>query len=126
MWLSNAPVNLATNDIKIADAIAKRVRYIGGGLRYVKALGVELKERGIVQVSMNMTDYSKTSLYQSYEMIKIEAKRYGVNIVGTEIIGLTAMDALIDAALYYLQVEHFSSSQIIENRLLENSESLKI
>ena len=102
------------------------MRYIGGGLRYVKALGVELKERGIVQVSMNMTDYSKTSLYQSYEMIKIEAKRYGVNIVGTEIIGLTAMDALIDAALYYLQVEHFSSSQIIENRLLENSESLKI
>ena len=112
-------VNLATNDLSIADKIAKKVRYIGGGLRFVKAMGVDLTERGIVQVSMNMTDYTKTSLYQSYEMVKMEAKRYGVNVVGTEIVGLTPMAALMDVASYYLQIENFEFSQIIEARLLE-------
>ena len=112
-------VNLATNDLSIADKIAKKVRYIGGGLRFVKAMGVDLTERGIVQVSMNMTDYTKTALYQSYEMVKMEAKRYGVNVVGTEIVGLTPMAALMDVASYYLQIENFEFSQIIEARLLE-------
>ena len=112
-------VNLATNDLSIADKIAKKVRFLGGGLRFVKAMGVDLTERGIVQVSMNMTDYTKTSLYQSYEMVKMEAKRYGVNIVGTEIVGLTPMAALMDVASYYLQIENFEFSQIIEARLLE-------
>ncbi len=112
-------VNLDTNDLSIADAIAKKVRFIGGGLRFVKGMGVDLAERGIVQVSMNMTDYTKTALYQSYEMVKMEAKRYGVNVVGTEIVGLTPMEALMDVASYYLQIENFKFEQIIEARLLE-------
>ena len=69
---------------------------------------------------MNMTDYTKTSLYQSYEMVKMEAKRYGVSIVGTEIVGLTPMEALLNVASYYLQIENFDVSQVIENRLLQD------
>ncbi len=103
----------------LADKIAKKVRYIGGGLRYVKAMGVELIERNIVQVSMNMTDYTKTSLYQAYEMVKMEALRYGVPVVGTEVIGLAPMASLLDVASYYLQIENFDYRQIIESRLLE-------
>ena len=112
-------VNLGTNNKDIADKIAKKVRYIGGGLRYVKAMGVELTERNIVQVSMNMTDYTKTSLYQAYEMVKMEALRYGVPVVGTEVIGLAPMASLLDVASYYLQIENFDYRQIIESRLLE-------
>lgn len=111
-------VNLGTDNIEIADAIARKVRYIGGGLRYCKAIGVDLKERGIVQVSMNMTNYTKTSLYQAYELIKVEARRYGVNVVGSELIGILPARALIDVAVYYLGVENFSEEQILENRLL--------
>lgn len=111
-------VNLGTDNIEIANAIARKVRYIGGGLRYCKAIGVDLKERGIVQVSMNMTNYTKTSLYQAYELIKVEARRYGVNVVGSELIGILPAQALIDVAVYYLGVENFSEEQILENRLL--------
>ncbi|QSQ08918.1 Glutamate formimidoyltransferase [Koleobacter methoxysyntrophicus] len=111
-------VNLGTDNIEIADAIARKVRYIGGGLRYCKAIGVDLKERGIVQISMNMTNYTKTSLYQAYELIKVEARRYGVNVVGSELIGILPAQALIDVAVYYLGVENFSEEQILENRLL--------
>jgi len=112
-------VNLDTSNLEIASSIAKKVRFMGGGLRFCKALGVELKERGIVQVSMNMTDYTKTALYRSYELVKIEAKRYGVNVVGTEVIGLLPMEALIDTAVYYLGVENFSMDQIFETRIVE-------
>lgn len=112
-------VNLGTNNKDVADKIAKKVRFIGGGLRYVKAMGVELTERDIVQVSMNMTDYTKTSLYQAYEMVKMEALRYGVPVVGTEVIGLAPMASLLDVASYYLQIENFDYRQIIESRLLE-------
>ncbi len=112
-------VNLSTNDLEIANKIAKSVRFMGGGLRYCKAIGIELKDRGIVQVSMNMTDYTKTALYRSFELVKIEAKRYGVHIVGSEIIGLLPMEALIDTAVYYLGVEDFSMEQILENRMME-------
>jgi glutamate formiminotransferase len=112
-------VNLDTNNLTIANDIAKKVRYISGGLPYCKGIGVELKERGIVQVSMNMTDYTKTALYRSFELIKIEAKKYGVNIVGSEIIGLVPMEALIDAAVYYLGIENFSMEQVLEARIME-------
>ncbi len=112
-------VNLNTPNKDIADKIAKKVRYIGGGLRYVKAMGVSLQDRGIVQVSMNMTDYTKTSLYQSFEMVKMEAARYGVSVVGSEVIGLAPMASLIDVASYYMQIENFDFRQIIESRLLE-------
>lgn len=112
-------VNLQTSDINIADYVAKRVRHIGGGLRFTKAMGVELKERGIVQISMNMTDYTKTSLYQALEMVRSEAKRFGVNVVGTEIIGLLPMAALIQSVEYYMGIENFSMDQILETRIME-------
>jgi glutamate formiminotransferase len=112
-------VNLNTNSMDIANKIARNVRFLNGGLRYCKAIGIELKDRGIVQISMNMTDYTKTALYRSFELIRIEAARYGVSIVGSEIIGLLPMEALIDTAVYYLGVEDFSMEQILENRLME-------
>lgn len=112
-------VNLDTNNITIANDIAKKVRHISGGLRYCKGIGVELKERSIVQVSMNMTDYTKTALYRSFELIKTEARRYGVNVVGSEIIGLVPMEALIDTAAYYLGIENFSMEQVLEARIME-------
>ena len=112
-------VNLDTNKIEIADQIAKKVRHLSGGLRYCKGIGIELKERGIVQVSMNMTDYTKTALYRALELIKIEARRYGVNVVGSEIIGLVPTEALVDTAAYYLGLDGFSMEQVLEARLLE-------
>ncbi|MCP4371383.1 MAG: glutamate formimidoyltransferase, partial [Deltaproteobacteria bacterium] len=112
-------VNLGTDDIKIAHDIAKSVRHISGGLRYCKAIGIALKERGIVQVSMNMTDYSKTSLYRSFELVRTEAKRYGVNVIGSEIVGLVPMEALIDTAVYYMGIENFNMEQVLESRIWE-------
>lgn len=112
-------VNLGTNDLGIADSIAKKVRFIGGGLRFVKAMGVKLEDRGIVQVSMNLVNYEKTAVYRAYEMVKMEANRYGVNVVGSEVIGLLPMKALIDTAEYYLQIENFSMDQILEKRVAE-------
>ncbi|SES98826.1 glutamate formimidoyltransferase [Anaerobranca gottschalkii] len=112
-------VNLNTSDLTIAEKIAKNVRLSGGGLHSVKAMGVELKERGIVQVSMNMVDYKKTPLYRAVELIKIEAQRYGVSVVGSEIIGLVPMDALVESVEYYLGLENFRKDQILENRLYQ-------
>jgi len=112
-------INLDTNNLEIADNIARSIRYINGGLRYCKAMGVELKERGIVQISINMTDYTKTPLYRAFELVKIEAKRYGVNIIGSEIVGFAPMEALVDTAGYYLCLEKFSTEQILEARMME-------
>jgi glutamate formiminotransferase len=112
-------VNLDTADPAVAERIAKAVRHISGGLRYVKAMGVELKDRGIVQVSINMTDYRKTALYRVFELIRIEARRYGVNVAGSEIVGLVPMEALIDSAAYYLGLENFSMQQVLETRIME-------
>ncbi|MDD4777916.1 MAG: glutamate formimidoyltransferase [Fermentimonas sp.] len=112
-------VNLNTSDIEIATAIAKKVRHIGGGLRFCKAMGVELHERGITQVSMNLTDYTKTSIYRAHEMVRMEAKRYGVTVVGGEVIGLVPMEALVDSAAYYLGLENFSINQVLEAKLME-------
>ena len=106
-------INLDTPSLEIAHGIAKKIRFIGGGLRYCKAMGVELKERGITQVSINMTDYTKTALYQAMEMVRFEARRYGVNVVGSEIIGLVPMAALIDTSAYYLGLENFSMQQVL-------------
>lgn len=112
-------VNLNTADKSIADAIARKVRFIGGGLRYCKAMGVELKDRGIVQVSMNLTDYTKTAVYRAHEMVRMEAKRYGVSVVGSEVIGLVPAAALINCAEYYLGIENFSMDQVLESRIME-------
>lgn len=112
-------VNLGTDNLAIATDIAKKIRFIGGGLRYCKAMGVELKDRGITQVSINMTDYTRTALYRAFELVKVEARRYGVPVVGSEIIGLVPMEALIDTASYYLGLENFSMDQVLEARIME-------
>ena len=110
-------INLNTPSLEIAHDIAKKIRFIGGGLRYCKAMGVELKDRGITQVSINMTDYTRTDLYRAFELVRVEARRYGVSIVGSEIIGLVPMEALIDTASYYLGLENFSMEQVLEARM---------
>jgi len=112
-------VNLNTDKLEIADAIARKVRFLGGGLRFCKAMGVELTDRGVVQVSMNLTDFTKTAIYRAHELVRIEANRYGVSVVGAEIIGLVPMDALIDTAAYYLGLEGFSTKQVLETHLME-------
>jgi glutamate formiminotransferase len=112
-------VNLGTADLEIANDIARKVRHLSGGLRYCKAIGIELKDRGIVQVSINMTDYTRTALYRVFELIRIEARRWGVPVVGSEIVGLVPMAALIDTAAYYLQLENFTSEQVLESRIYE-------
>ncbi|MGK4025131.1 glutamate formimidoyltransferase [Bacteroides fragilis] len=112
-------INLSTDNLEIATKIAKNIRHINGGLRYVKAMGVELKERNITQVSINMTDYTRTALYRAFELVRIEARRYGVTILGSEIVGLVPMEALIDTASYYLGLENFSMRQVLESRIME-------
>lgn len=112
-------VNLDTSDIEIANKIAKNVRGSSGGLKFCKGMGVELKERNIVQVSMNMVNYEKTPLFRVFDMIEREANRYGVNVIGSEIIGLVPAQALIDCADYYLKMENFMSNQVLENRINE-------
>ena len=110
-------INLGTDKLDIAKAIAKLVRHSSGGFRYVKAMGVMLEERNIAQVSMNVTDYTQTSLYRIFELVKLEAARYGVPVVGSELIGLSPLKALVDCAEYYLQLEQFRMDQVLETRL---------
>ncbi len=112
-------VNLATKDLAIADRIARAIRHLSGGFRYVKAMGVELADRGIVQVSINMTNFRKTPLHRVFECVRSEAERHGVAIVGSEIVGLTPADALYAAAEHYLRLEGFSPEQVLETKLLE-------
>ena len=114
-------INLATSDLNIAKEIAKVIRESSGGLKFVKSIGVMLEERNLAQVSINMTNYEKTPLYRVFEMVKFEARRYGVAIAGSEIVGLTPANALIDAAKYYLQLEGFDGEkQVLENHLLQS------
>lgn len=110
-------VNLGTSDLAVANAIAKKIRGSSGGFMHVKALGVALEERKIVQVSMNLVDYKKTSVHHAFEFVKREAERYGVAVVGSEIIGLLPMEALVEAAVWYLQVENYKEEQILEKRV---------
>jgi glutamate formiminotransferase len=112
-------INLATRDLAIADRIAKAIRHLSGGFRYVKAMGVELSERGIVQVSINMTNFRKTPLHRVFECVRSEAERHGVAIVGSEIVGLAPAEALYAAAEHYLRLEGFSAEQVLETKLLE-------
>ena len=111
-------INLSTADVAIADKIARVIRQSGGGLTCVKAMGVFLKEKNCAQVSINMTNYCLTPLYRVVEFVRFEAARYGVSIVGTEIVGLVPMRALIDSAEYYLGIENFDpENQVLEYRL---------
>jgi len=110
-------INLATDRLDVAKKIAAAVRHSSGGFRYVKAMGVALGDRGIVQVSMNLTNYEKTPMHRVFEAVRREAERYGVSILESEIIGLTPEAALIAAAEHYLQLQRFSADQILERRL---------
>ncbi len=112
-------VNLDTPNIDIASKISKAVRHSGGGYRFIKAGPVEIPERNITQVTMNLTDYTRTSMYRAYEAINMEARRYGVNVVGSEIVGLCPMEALVDVASYYLGLEGFSMDKVLETNLME-------
>ena len=112
-------VNLRTTDLSIADRIARSVRYINGGYRYVRAIGLELEGTGMVQVSMNLVNYAKTPIPRVLETIRSEAGRHGVNVAGTELIGPVPLGALDEVLKHYLQVHGFSMDQIIETALLD-------
>lgn len=110
-------INLNTNRLDVAKKIAAAIRHSSGGFRFVKAAGFELKDRGVVQVSMNLTNYEKTPIFRVFETVKREADRYGVSILESEIVGLVPAAALNACAEYYLQVAGFSPAQILENKL---------
>jgi glutamate formiminotransferase len=110
-------INLATDRLDVAKAIASAVRHSSGGLRYVKAMGLALEDRGIVQVSMNLTNFEKTPVFRVFEMVKREAARYGVHVLESEIVGLIPAAALTQSAAWYLQVSDFKADQVLENAL---------
>jgi glutamate formiminotransferase len=110
-------INLATNRLDVAKAIARSIRQSSGGLPFVKAIGVTLGERGIVQVSMNLTNYEKTPLVQVFDAVAREAGRYGVSILESEIIGLVPAAALGEGDDIHLQLEGFTPRQVLENQL---------
>jgi len=110
-------INLATDRLDVAKKIAAAIRHSSGGYRYVKAAGFKLDDRGIVQVSMNLTNYEKTPIFRVFETVKREAARYGVAILESEVVGLIPSAALNAAAEYYLQIEGFKADQVLENKL---------
>ena len=112
-------VNLRTENLEIAQKIAKAVRQINGGYRFVRAIGLSLEDQKMVQVSMNLTHYQKTPIPRVFETIRSEAARYGVNVAGTELVGPVPLGALEEVLKHYLQVHDFSMDQIIENALIE-------
>lgn len=113
-------VNLDTSDLEIANKIARAIRGSNGGFQYCKAIGVMLEERNIAQVSMNLVNYEGTPIYYAFEMIRALADRYGVKIIGSELVGLTPAKALLDCAEYYLKMEGFDCrKQVMEYRLLD-------
>src|SRR5581483_8213989 len=110
-------INLATDRLDVAKKIAAGIRNSSGGFRFVKAAGFKLDDRGIVQVSMNLTNYEKTPIFRVFETVKREAARYGVSILESEIVGLVPSAALAAAAEFYLQLEGFKPEQVLENKL---------
>ena len=110
-------INLASDRLDVAKRIAAAIRHSSGGYRYVKAAGFKLEDRGIVQVSMNLTNYEKTPIFRVFETVKREAARYGVSILESEIVGLIPSAALNAAAEFYLQIEGFKPDQVLENKL---------
>lgn len=110
-------VNLRTTDVRVAKRIAKAIRESDGGLPAVRAKGFDLPDRGLVQVSMNMVDYRRTSLVRAFEEIRRLASKEGIDIEGSEIIGLVPLDALIEGAVHYLKLTKFDREQLLEARL---------
>lgn len=116
-------INLATPDVEIARRIAQAIRHSSGGLRHVKAMGLLLEDRRQAQVSINMTDFRRTPLHRVFEMVRSEAERHGVAIVGSEIVGLVPQDALLQAAEHYLRLEKFDAGLVLERRLESSVEA---
>lgn len=112
-------VNLNTKDLAIADQIARGVRNLSGGYRFVRAIGVNLSEQGLVQVSMNLTNYTKTPIHRVMETIRSEAARFGVAVVSSEFVGPLPLAALEELVRFYLQAHDFAVGQVIETNLLE-------
>jgi glutamate formiminotransferase len=112
-------INLGTRNLEIARTIGKGIRESSGGLVNVQAMGVDLAEQGLVQVSMNLLDYTRTPIHRAFELVRAEAERYGVPIVGSEVVGLVPVDALLGAADFYLRLTAFRREQVLELRLLE-------
>jgi glutamate formiminotransferase len=110
-------INLATDRLDVARRIATAIRMSSGGFRFVKAMGLALEDRGIVQVSMNLTNFEKTPIHRVFETVKREAARYGVAVLESEVVGLLPAAALVQAAEYYLQLEGFRADQVLETRL---------
>jgi glutamate formiminotransferase len=110
-------VNLGTPNVEVAKAIAKSMRAKTGGLQNVKALGVMLHERNLAQVTMNVVDPFQTPLYRVLELVRLEAARYGVPVLGSEVVGLVPLAVIVETARYYLQLEGFRDDQVLESRL---------
>ncbi len=110
-------INLGTSDVKIAKRIANAIREARGGYKYVRAMGVMIEDRNVAQVTINMINYAGTPLHRVFETVKSEAARYGVNVIGSEIVGLVPMQALIDVADFYLRLENFDRKQVLETNL---------
>jgi glutamate formiminotransferase len=110
-------VDLATDKLDIARAIARKIREKDGGLPAVRALGLELSARGIVQVSMNLVNYEKTGIHQAYEAVRAEAEEHGVRVLGSEVVGLLPLEAVVRSTGHFLKLENFKSSQILETHL---------
>ena len=112
-------INLDTSDLEIASKIAKAIRGSSGGFQFCKAIGVMLDERNTAQVSMNLVNYEGTPIYYAFEMVRALADRYGVRIIGSELVGLTPAKALLDCAEYYLKLENFDARrQVMEYHLV--------
>src|SRR5262249_28443039 len=112
-------VNLNTPDVSIAKKIAKTIRFSTGGFRYVKSMGVMLTTRNLAQVSINLTDFEQTPMHLVFETVRREAERYGVSIVGSEIVGLIPKKAIEMSAEYFLRYENFRPELVLENRIAE-------
>ena len=112
-------VNLGTDDVKVAEEIAKAVRASSGGLCHVKGIGLALESRGLIQVSMNIVDFERNGLYRVLELIRMEARKWGVPVVESEVYGMIPVAALLDSASYYMQMAGFDPNQVIELRLLQ-------
>ncbi len=114
-------INLATDRLDVAKKIAAAIRFSSGGFRFVKAMGIRLEGRGVVQVSMNLTNVEKTPVFRVFEAVRREAARYGVAVLESEIVGLVPSAALVQAAAFYLQLEGFKDDQVLETRLRSES-----
>ena len=110
-------INLSTSDVKIAKKIASTIREAKGGYKYCRAMGIMIEERNMAQVTINMVNYTGTPLHRVFETVKSEAARYGVNVIGSELIGLTPMQALLDAADFYLRLENFDRKSVLEENI---------